>query len=209
MQSEAVWTAIHAERRALADDLLTLTEPQWTTRSLCDDWSVRDVLAHMTATARMTPPRFFNKLLMSGFNFAKMQSKDIAAELGASPAETLSRFTAEVNSSSHPPGPNDSWLGETLVHAEDIRRPLNIKHEYPTECAVQVANFYKGSNLLIGAKTRITGLTLVASDTQWRYGDGPEVVGPIMSLVLSMTGRRAAIDDLSGPGAQTLELRCH
>jgi uncharacterized protein (TIGR03083 family) len=209
MDSQAVWVAIHAERQALADDLQPVTDAQWTTRSLCPEWSVRDVLAHMIATARMTPPKFFNNMLMSGFSFSKMQTKNIAAELGASPAETLMRFTAEVNSSGHPPGPNDSWLGETLVHAEDIRRPLDIKHEYPVDCAVQVANFYKGSNLLIGAKNRIDGLTLVATDTDWRHGSGPEVSGPIMSLVMAMTGRGAAIDDLLGPGAKTLELRCH
>ncbi|MBV9325912.1 MAG: maleylpyruvate isomerase family mycothiol-dependent enzyme [Chloroflexi bacterium] len=208
MESEAVWSAIHAERRGLANDLQTLTEAQWTTPSLCGGWSVREVLAHMTATARMTPPQFFTKMLTSGFSFSKMTSKDIAAELGATPAETLSRFTAEVNSSSHPPGPNDSWLGETLVHAEDIRRPLTIEHAYPTECAVQVANFYQGSNLLIGAKKRIDGLTLVATDADWRHGQGPEVTGPIMSLVLAMTGRSAGMADLSGPGAETLASRC-
>ena len=208
MESRAVWDAIHAERRALADDLRSLTEPQWTTPSLCEGWTVRQVLAHMTATARMSPSKFFGKMLTSGFNFSRMTSKEIAEEMGDTPAETLARFSAEIDSSGHPPGPNDSWLGEALVHAEDIRRPLNIQHTYPTECAVQVADFYKGSNLLIGAKKRIDGVTLVATDTDWRYGAGPEVSGPIMSLVLAMTGRKAAIGDLTGPGLQTLELRC-
>jgi uncharacterized protein (TIGR03083 family) len=209
VKSGAVWAAIHAERRALAADLQTLNEPQWATRSLCAQWSVRDVLAHMTATARMTPTKFFGKLVGSGFSFSNMQARDLAAELGASPAETLARFTSVVDAAGHPPGPNEAWLGETLVHAEDIRRPLEIAHTYPTECVLQVANFYQTSNLLIGAKNRIAGLTLVASDAKWRHGDGPEVTGPIMSLVLAMTGRRAAIEELSGPGVQTLELRCH
>ncbi len=208
MESEAAWVAIHAERRALADDLQTLTDLQWATPSLCEDWTVRQLLAHMTATARMSPGKFFSKMVTSGFNFSKMTSKEIAEEMGDSPAETLARFAAEIDSSGHPPGPNDSWLGEALVHAEDIRRPLNIQRTYPKECAVQVANFYKGSNLLIGAKKRIDGVTLVATDTDWRQGAGPEVSGPIMSLVLAMTGRKAAIGDLSGPGVQTLDLRC-
>ncbi|HEY1296759.1 MAG TPA: maleylpyruvate isomerase family mycothiol-dependent enzyme [Chloroflexota bacterium] len=208
MESEAVWAAIHAERRALADDLQTLSEPQWATPSLCGEWTVRQVLAHMTATARMSPGKFFGKMIGAGFNFQKLTSKDIAEQMGASPAETLARFAAEIDSSGHPPGPNDSWLGEALVHAEDIRHPLKIQRAYPTECAVQVADFYKGSNLLIGAKKRIDGLTLVATDTDWRHGAGPEVSGPIMSLVLAMTGRKAAMRDLSGPGVQTLESRC-
>jgi uncharacterized protein (TIGR03083 family) len=203
-----VWDTIHAERQALADDLATLTAAQWATPSLCAGWTVSDVLAHMTATAKMTPPQFFGKLVTSGFSFTKLQSRDIAAETGASAAETLARFAAEVNSSKHPPGPNDSWLGETLVHSEDIRRPLGIAHAYPTDAAVQVANFYKGSNLLIGAKTRIDGLTLRATDTDWRHGEGPEVSGPMMSLVVAMTGRKAALDDLSGDGVPVLARRC-
>ena len=155
MEKAAVWDVIHAERKALADDLAKLNSNQWTTPSLCSGWSVRDVLAHMTATARMTPPAFFGKMLMNGFNFGKMASSDIEANKGDSPQDTLARFAGEVNSSSHPPGPNDSWLGETLVHSEDIRRPLGISHVYPISAAVQVADFYKGSNLLIGAKSRI------------------------------------------------------
>jgi len=208
MQKADVWGVIHSERKALADDLARLSAAQWATPSLCSGWTVRDVLAHMTATARMTPPQFFGKMVMSGFSFGKMQSADIAAQKGASPAETLARFSAEVNSSKHPPGPNDSWLGETLVHSEDIRRALGIAHAYPTDAAVQVANFYKGSNLLIGAKARIAGLSLRATDANWRHGDGPEVAGPIMSLVMAMTGRGAALDHLSGSGVATLRERC-
>jgi len=208
MDKTAVWDVIHSERKSLADDLARLSSNQWTTPSLCSGWTVRDVLAHMTATARMTPPAFFGKMLMSGFSFSKMASSDIEAQKGATPDETLARFAAEVNSSSHPPGPNDSWLGETLVHSEDIRKPLGIAHAYPTAAAVQVADFYKGSNLLIGAKSRIEGLTLRATDASWQHGEGPEVSGPIMSLVVAMTGRKAAVRDLSGAGVPTLEARC-
>ena len=90
----------------------------------------------------------------------------------------MARFEAVLTSTKHPPGPTDTWLGETIVHAEDIRRPLGIEHHYPTEAVVRVANFYKGSNLLIGSKKRIEGLTLSAADTEWSHGTGPEVAGP-------------------------------
>jgi hypothetical protein len=72
---------------------------------------------------------------------------------------------------------------------------------------VQVANFYTNSNLLIGAKTRITGLQLSATDADWSTGDGPEVAGPIVSLVMAMTGRTAAPEDLAGEGLVTLRAR--
>src|ERR1700682_2530 len=106
---------------ALAADLQALTEPQWVTPSLCPDGTMPDVLAHMTATARMTPPQFIGNFVLSGFNFASVQAKGVEAEKGGSPAETLARFTTLVNSTNHPPGPTDTWLGEVIVHSEDIR----------------------------------------------------------------------------------------
>ena len=94
-----------------------------------------------------------------------------------------------------------------IVHSEDIRRALGIQHEYPTDAVVTVADFYKGSNLLIGSKRRISGLTLRATDAEWRHGTGPEVSGPILSLVMAMTGRKVADDDLTGEGVATLRSR--
>ena len=202
-----MWDTIHHERTALAADLRPLTEPQWATPSLCTGWTVRDVLAHMTATARTGQAQFVGKFVAAGFNFKNMQSKDIDSELGSSPAETLSRFNSVLNSSKHPPGPAHTWLGEVLVHSEDIRRPLGIQHAYPRDAAVQVADFYKNSNLLIGAKNRISGLRLRATDIDWSHGDGPEVSGPIVSLVVAMTGRKAVLDDLAGEGVATLRSR--
>ena len=70
-----------------------------------------------------------------------------------------------------------------------------------------VADFYKGSNLLIGSKRRITGLALLATDTEWSHGTGPEVAGPILSLVMAMTGRKEALDDLTGDGVATQRTR--
>jgi len=207
MAKADVWPTIHAERQALAADLETLSDEQWGTTSLCSEWTVRDALAHMTATAKISPSAFFGKIITSGFSLKSMQSKDMAIERGGSPAETLARFTAEVSSSKHPPGPTDTWLGETIVHAEDIRRSLGIKHDYPTDAAVQVANFYKGSNLIIGTKKRIAGLRLRATDAAWSHGDGPEVSGPIMSLVMAMAGRKTSDEDLSGDGVATLRSR--
>jgi hypothetical protein len=75
------------------------------------------------------------------------------------------------------------------------------------DAVVAVADFYKGSNLLIGAKKRIEGVTLKATDTDWSHGSGPEASGPMLSLVMAMTGRRAALDDLAGPGVDTLRRR--
>ena len=207
MEKTDTWPVIHAERKALAADLQGLTDDQWSSASLCSRWTVRDVTAHMTATAKITPPAFVAKLAASGFKLERLQDKDIAVERGSTPADTLARFEAIVTSVKHPPGPVESWLGETIVHAEDIRRPLGIRHEYPADAVLRVADFYAGSNLIIGAKRRIDGLTLRATDASWSHGSGPEVSGPVLSLVIAMTGRGAALDDLGGDGVATLRSR--
>jgi len=201
------WPIIHAERRALVADLEPLTDTQWSTPSLCAEWSVRQCLAHMTATAKMTPPRFFAGFAGSGFRFNVMSAKDVAQEMGSSGADTLARFTAQLTSTTHPPGPIDAMIGEAVLHGEDIRRPLGISRSYPVDVVVRCADFFKGSNLLLGTKNRIAGLTLRALDTEWSTGTGPEVIGPSLSLLLAMTGRRAGLDGLDGPGLATLESR--
>lgn len=202
-----IWPTIQTERKALAEDLAGLSDSQWSAGSLCANWTVRDVVAHMTATAKITPPAFFAKLARSGFSLTKLQAKDIAAEKGGSPADTLARFEAILPSRKGPPGPSDTMLGEVIVHSQDVRGALGIPHEYPMEALIQVAEFYQGSNLIIGTKRRIEGLSLRATDTTWSHGSGPEVAGPMLSLVMAMTGRKAPTDDLTGDGVATLRSR--
>src|SRR6516165_5309153 len=180
MATTSPWPLIHAERESLIADLGTLTDEQWATRSLCADWTVRDVLGHMISTAQMTPPKFFTSLTAAGFRFNNMNAKGVAAQ---------------------------AMLGEAVIHPADIRKPLGIAHEYPEEALIRVADFYKGSNLIVGAKRRIDGVTLRATDTGWSTGNGPEVTGPQLSLILAMTGRSAALADLSGDGVDTLRSR--
>ena len=72
MANVEVWPTVHALRRSLAADVDGLSEEQWATPSMCAGWTVRDVLAHMTATAKLSAGSFFAKFLTSGFNISKM-----------------------------------------------------------------------------------------------------------------------------------------
>jgi uncharacterized protein (TIGR03083 family) len=207
MANADVWATIHAERHALADDLKPLTDDQWKTSSLCAGWSVREVLGHMTATSELTAPKFFAGLIGSGFRFSALQNAAIAKQVDGAAADTLARFEAQAGATTHPPGPVDSWLGETIVHAEDIRRPLGISRRYPVDAVTRIADLYRRSNLIVGGKKRVAGLLLRAADSDWSAGSGPEVDGPAVSLVLAITGRKAALDDLSGDGVGILAAR--
>jgi uncharacterized protein (TIGR03083 family) len=205
--ADDLWPVVHAERRALAGELAALTPEQWSAPSLCDGRSVQATLAHMAATARMTPLAFVLKMALSGFRFERMAGREIDAMSAGGPEATLERFRAVQDSSSGPPGPADSWLGETLVHGEDIRRPLGLQHAYPADAVTRLIGFYARSNLLIGGKRRVAGLTLRATDTDWSHGSGPVVEGPVMSLLMVTAGRRAHVEDLFGPGLAELKRR--
>jgi hypothetical protein len=66
---------------------------------------------------------------------------------------------------------------------------------------------YKNSNLIIGTKRCIDGLSLRATDTDWSHGCGPEVSGPILDLLIAMTGRKPAASQLTGEGVAALQAR--
>jgi uncharacterized protein (TIGR03083 family) len=201
------WPLIHGERTALADDLEKIQDTDWQTPSLCAEWSVRDVFGHIIATAKMTQIKFFVGLARSGFKFNAMTARNVSRETAGTPAEELASFRSLIGATTHPPGPVEAMVGEAIIHSEDIRRPLGIKRDYPMEAVIRVGDFYKNSNLIVGAKSRITGLQLAASDAEWSTGSGPAVHGPMLSLLLAMTGRSAAVQDLSGDGIETLRSR--
>ena len=202
------WQMIRTERAYLVDALGKLSDADWDKPSLCTGWTVRDVVAHMISTANMTSSTFFANLAGSGFNFQTMTRKEIArVRANRTDAGLVDLLRARVDARTAPPGPATTWLGETIVHGEDIFRALGAYRDHPIEHVVAVADFYKNSNLLIGAKKRVTGVSLRATDVDWRHGTGPEASGPAIAVVMAMTGRKAALDDLTGEGVAVLRGR--
>ncbi|SRR5260370_11694776 len=202
------WQMIKQERAALVDALGALPSAAWSKPSLCPGWTVRETVGHMIALANMTPPRFVAKLAGSGFNFANMTRKDIQHfTSGKSDVELVDALRSRVDARTAPPGPATSWLGETIVHGEDVFLALGGYRDHPIEHVIAVADFYKNSNLLIGTKNRIKGITLRATDTDWSHGTGPEASGPAIALLMAMTGRKVALNDLTGDGVAVLRDR--
>jgi hypothetical protein len=60
---------------------------------------------------------------------------------------------------------------------------------------------------MTGGGWGIEGLRLQATYASWSAGAGPEVTGPLLSLIMAMTGRRAILGDLSGAGVAVLRER--
>ncbi len=207
MTSQDTWRYIHQERAALADTWDTLTPEQWASPSWCRGWSVQDVAGHVLSAAEQTPMNFYRELMSAGFKFDVFTDRGAKRLAAIGPAELSRRLRARTTTTNHPPAPVMAMLGEIVVHASDIRRPLGLEHAAPMGALVAVADSWKNSNLLIGAKRRITGLRLIATDADWSHGSGPQVSGPLNALVLAMVGRKGAHVDLTGEGVAVLASR--
>ncbi|WP_181772855.1 maleylpyruvate isomerase family mycothiol-dependent enzyme [Amycolatopsis pittospori] len=205
--ASGVWPVIHTERAMLAKDLIGLTEEQWETPSLCSGLTVREVLAHLTAAASLTPLRWMAGVIRCRFDFDEQVAMRLAEHLGSSGAETLERFRRVVTSTTKPPLPKMAMLGEVIVHGEDIRRPLGIRRDHPIAVLTSLAGYYQGADLVVMAKGRIGGLRLEATDGPFAVGSGPLVSGTTLALVMAMTGRAAPVDELDGDGVEILRSR--
>ncbi|WP_175586034.1 maleylpyruvate isomerase family mycothiol-dependent enzyme, partial [Nocardia cyriacigeorgica] len=88
----------HTERAALADDLAGLDEARWARQSLCGEWTVEEVVAHLTAAASIGRVRWLLSVLGARFDFDLHNARRLAEHRGTTPAETLERFRAVVTS---------------------------------------------------------------------------------------------------------------
>jgi uncharacterized protein (TIGR03083 family) len=99
-------------------------------------------------------------------------------------------------------------LTDILVHGQDIAIPLHRELQIPPAAAAAAAT--RVWTQRVKGKARvfhnvpIGGCRISATDTPWSVGEGPEVQGPIATILLLLTGRPAALPQLSGAGAETL-----
>ena len=201
-----VWALVHSERSALIDDLAALSDDQWATPSLCGDWTVHDVAAHLVGNAKTTRLGIVRAMVRARFDFDRQNGQGVERERGPTPDVTLARLRQVATRTSTPPAPLDSRLVEEVVHGEDIRRPLGIKRAYPPEVVIRSLRYQARTPVSFGgAKQRIASIRLRATDADVSIGAGPEVSGPVLSLLMAVSGRTAALGDLDGPGVAALE----
>ena len=94
-------------------------------------------------------------------------------------------------------------LMDIVIHSQDVARPLGLPYASPPE-VVAASLAYVAQNKFMGGPRRLAGVRAVSTDTGWSLGEGPEVHGPDIDLLLAVAGRPAALDALSGPGVQRL-----
>ncbi len=204
----ALWSLVHEERGSLADDLAGLDMDQWQRPTLCTDWAVEDVVAHLTAGASVGRFRWLASILAALFNSDLHNQRRLAEHRGGTPSETLERFRRVIPSTTAPTGHTAAWLGEIVVHGQDIRRVLKIERAPSVEAATEVARFFAQRDFTVAGHSAIAGLRLEATDGPFRAGDGLLVSGTTLALTMAMACRGIYCADLTGPGMPTLERRC-
>jgi len=199
-----VQAATKAERAALAGDLATLTEDAWTQPSLCGLWNVEDVVAHLTAGASLGRLRWMSSVIGARFDFDKHNARRLAEHRGSSPAETLARFQAVIPRTTSTFGPKEAWLGEVVIHGQDIRRAVGIDYSPPIDTLTHLAGFLATTNFTVASKDAVKGVRLQAVDGPFATGTGPLVEGTTLALIMAMAGRTTYHQDLTGPGVASI-----
>lgn len=201
----SVWNAVHQERQRLVQDLEGIADEQWRVPSLCPGWSVHDMLAHLIASASTTRLGFLRQMVASRFDFDRANAVGVERHRSNEPRETLEAFRAVADRTDSPPASLATRLVEAYVHGEDIRRPLGIPAHYPTEHVVTALSYMARTGASLGGgRERVSGLRLSPSDFDGHIGEGPEVKGRAISLLLATSGRPVHPGELTGAGSITL-----
>ena len=99
-----------------------------------------------------------------------------------------------------------SWdLADPLVHGADALRPAGIMPIPPAaDVLVAFDTYMKWSPRVVHAVPD-RGVSLAATDADWRRGSGPEVRGKAIDLLL-LVADRLQVDCLDGPGVGQLDI---
>jgi uncharacterized protein (TIGR03083 family) len=195
------------ERRDLADLLDDLTPEQWLQPSLCDGWTVRDVVAHLISYEELGYLGAAGTLVRGGFRLGRMNELRRRAYREHEPEQLV----AILRSHFEPHGLTAAFGGgvgltDCVIHHQDIRRPLGLAREVPPDRLVAALDFSLRAPVL-PSKQNAAGVRVLASDVDWKHGQGPEIRGPGEALLMALAGRADALDELDGPGLVALTAR--
>lgn len=196
-----------AERRDLADFLESLKPDQWQVRSLCPEWTVNQVVAHLISYDELGGPGLLARFVKGWLRPGDVNAVGVREYATRTPEELV----ALIRRYARPRGLTAGFGGaialtDGLIHHQDIRRPLDAPRQIPSDRLVAALRMALRSPRL-PARRNVRGLRLVAGDIEWSHGAGPEVTGPAEAILLAISGRPAALADLKGPGLDILTER--
>ena len=192
------------ERAEFASFLDGLTPQQWDSPTLCDLWTVRDVAIHTVSYDELSLAGLVGRFMRGRLNTDRINAIGVADYADRSPEQIV----ALIRANTEPHGLAGGFGGKIaltdgMIHQQDIRRSLGRPRTVDPERLRTALDFALFAPTIRGA-WRARGVRLVATDSDWSHGKGPEVRGTGEAVLMAMAGRRAALDDLEGPGKAKL-----
>lgn len=201
MNEDEIWTAIDKHRGRLCDMFATLSEEDLRTPSLCDGWTVRDVIAHLTLQQLRLGFVLRELVRHPDVNMNRI-THDLACRKAVQPVpDLIAEIRAMIGSRRHNLGVSSSdALIDCLVHGLDVGVPVGRVVPAEPAAAAEAMNRVWERNFPFYARKRLAGVRLEATDVSWSAGplDGRTVAGPISSILLVATGRDAGRAELTG-----------
>ncbi|MEH6373180.1 maleylpyruvate isomerase family mycothiol-dependent enzyme [Streptomyces sp. KLMMK] len=183
---------IAAERRELADVLDGLTDEHWDSPTLCSGWRVREVAGHMSMGFRYSFGRTALELARAGGNLHRMTDRLARRDAAAlSPRELAVALRDNAHHPWKPPvGGLAAALGHDVIHGLDITLALGLGRQVPEErLRIMFGTVNPRTLRFFGAD--LEGVELRATDLDWSYGTGTQVVSrPAQELLLLAYGRK-------------------
>lgn len=213
MNEDEVWAAIDTQRLRTVDMLESLSAGEWAHASLCDGWTVRDVAAHLTLQQISLGDGLRMAMRHPG-SINHMNRENSRARAGLPTERLIADIRGMVGSRRHNFGLTElETLIDIVVHGQDIAIPLSRELEVDPQAAAAAATRVWSDHLTRRGRWKMRvfrsvpyeGYRLTATDTEWSVGEGPEIRGPILSILMLLTGRLVCLPQLTGEGAIALK----
>jgi uncharacterized protein (TIGR03083 family) len=202
-----IFSEIADERRGVADLMSGLTDEQLKAQSLCQEWTVHEVFAHLIVPLEVSLPKFMLAMLACGGSFDRANVR-LTRQQARRPADAIADvLRRKADARFTPPGSGpEAPLTDLLVHSLDVCWPLGLTRAIPQERLRTSLSYLMGAPGLVPRGT-LNGLRWEADDLDWSHGSGPVVSGSARALLLAATGRSAGLGQLDGDGVPALRER--
>ncbi len=142
MDRDEKWAVIGGQRRALADLLAGLDAQQWQRPSLCAEWRIKDVAAHVALTPQSPGLlRILARGLRARGDLQAVNRDMAVAHADRAPVELVAELRTLADSRRKPGITTvDNLLFDTIVHIQDVAVPLGLSVSMPLAAARQGAD---------------------------------------------------------------------
>jgi uncharacterized protein (TIGR03083 family) len=175
--------------QGLADLLSATGADTWDAPSLCENWQVRHVVAHVTMPARLTPEQFGAEMAAAGGDFTVLSDTVASRDAALPVADLLGQLRSPGLHAWQPPGGGAAGaLSHAVIHSLDVTIALDLPAAAPPRAVEAVLDqLTAAGGRLFGVD--LTDVRLEATDIDWTWGTGEVLRADSGSLVALLSGR--------------------